>query len=61
MRGADEPATAAPADTRRAPATLREDRHYIRRMQGLYHLLAPDATTVVEDLPALRPAAAGAL
>jgi hypothetical protein len=58
MRGADEPAT----DTGRAPAPLREDRHYIRRMQGLYRLLAPDATIVVEEeLPALRPAAAGAL
>jgi hypothetical protein len=62
MRGADEPAAAAPADTNRAPAPLREDRHYIRRMQGLYHLLAPDATILVEEeLPALRPAAAGAL
>jgi hypothetical protein len=31
-------------------------------MQGLYRLLAPDATIVVEEeLPALRLAAAGAL
>jgi tRNA isopentenyl-2-thiomethyl-A-37 hydroxylase MiaE len=61
MRGAD--ATAPPAAAAGGPssASLREDRHYIRRMQGLYRLLAPDATILAEEeLPALRWAAAGA-
>ncbi len=64
MRAADEPtaATAVGVVAGQSSAPLREDRHYIRRMQGLYRLLAPDATILVEEeLPALSPATAGAL
>jgi tRNA isopentenyl-2-thiomethyl-A-37 hydroxylase MiaE len=62
LRGADDPASPAAAAAGPSAAQRREDCHYIRRMQGLYRLLAADSTMVAEEeLPALRPAAAGAL
>jgi tRNA isopentenyl-2-thiomethyl-A-37 hydroxylase MiaE len=62
LRGADDAASPAAAAAGPSPAQRREDWHYIRRMQGLYRLLAASSTMVAEEeLPALRPAAAGAL
>jgi hypothetical protein len=74
MRGADEPASPAPpsaepepgagANADVSPARPREDRHYIRRMQGLYRLLVTEGERDVlaeEERPALRRAAAGVL
>ncbi|MGA3183546.1 MAG: hypothetical protein ABSE52_02970 [Candidatus Dormibacteria bacterium] len=64
LRTAGEPASAAAAaaGSGRAPVPPREDPHFIRRMQGLRRLLAPDSPFVAEEeLPALRPAAAGVL
>ena len=62
MRGADDAASPAAGVGGPSRAQPREDRHYIRRMQGLCRLLAPDSTMVAEEeLPPLRPAAACAL
>jgi hypothetical protein len=68
LRGGDEaaPAVAADGGSGGSAAPPREDRHFIRRMQVLCRLLAPDSTPVStlvaeEELPGLRPAAAGVL
>jgi len=64
MRAADETdrGSGAGAAAVSSSAPLREDRHYIRRMQGLYRLLAPDATIPRGgEAPGPQPATAGAL